>query len=339
MIPFPELGSFINEFIIVIFGGIVGAVFTYCVGWVRHKRMELRFPVSGEYISFFEDIHEGKTIVVPSESTVKQNGRSLKIVTNLKDGRSWSLDGSILEGGHISGVYSADAIYDDGVGSFYLRVEGDSLNGMWNGYDSVNKMINSGRYWFNKKLEADIRKSNADDINDILHTSGNSFGNGYIEGANIKNSDRDYSIVATVDDEFAGFSLGFMAGEGEFRELIRNHRGVLPDDVKFAVRNGNLGVVKTVVVRRKFRKRGVGMSLFKASEAELKKRGAECIVVPAWSREGVMDLAGVLRQEDYVEWFADEAYWKSDCDLGRFQCLVREGECVCSAVFYKKGRV
>ncbi|AJD53532.1 GNAT family N-acetyltransferase [Thalassospira xiamenensis] len=335
----PSISGILSELITGLLGGTVVAAATYGTKLFKRKQIEAKFPVSGEYISFFEDILDGEQIVVPSVATIKQKGSDIKITNEVSEGRSWTLEGTILQGGHISGVYSADAIYDEGVGSFYLRINPNTLDGMWNGYDHANKITNSGRYWFRRVLNCQIIPYDQEYLNDILHTSANAFGNGYFDRTAIANDTENYAVVALIDGEFAGYCFGKIEVANSVERITKLDTRVLPDDVRIANEDGNLGIIKTIAIRRKFRGHGIGTKLIQASENELKSRGAKCIIVPSWTVESKTPIKSLLIQNDYSEWLENRSYWKDECEAKKFECVAYDGKCKCSVTFYRKGRI
>lgn len=341
MIPYDWLPTLADMFTELLTGA-AGALFvvfgTIGTRYYKRYRLEKRFPISGPYIAFFEDIQDGKNIVVHSFAQVKQNGSSVSIVNQTSDDKSWTLDGTIFAGGHISGVYSADADYDEGVGSFYLKVSSKSLDGMWSGFDNVNRTTTAGRYWFRRILEINIHEAQQADINDILHTSGNAFGYGYVEPDQLSNDAYHYAIVAQVNDEFAGFCFGELLEANSVPDIIRQNVTILPDDVKIADQSGTLGLLKTLAVRRKFREHGVGTQLLHAAEKALLKRGSNCIIVPAWEVDNNTPIENLLLRSDYAQWLKHDHYWREQCDAKQFECVARSEECRCSVTFYRKGR-
>lgn len=337
---FPHLTDILQEVVTGAIGGSIVAAVALARTIYQQKKVEAQFPLAGKYISFYEDIIDGQTTVIRSVSNISQKGKTVKLSTvNDEDDRSWSLEGTILPGGHISGVYSADDIYDEGVGSFYLKITKNRLDGMWNGYDNDNKKTSGGRYWFKKMHDVTIKPYQRDYLNDILHTSANAFGYGYIEADNIKVDDKRFTVVAEVGGEFAGFCLGYIEEANNLPQLIRAELGVLPDDVALADRNGTLGIIKSVVIRKKFRGHGIGTAILQSAETELKNRDTECILVPAWKIGETTNMRNILLSNDYREWVESPDYWKTECDQEKFQCVGRSKDCRCSVVFYRKGRI
>ena len=337
----PQLQDIFREVLTGILGGSIVAGGAFLRNVYLRRKVEAKYPIAGDYISFYEDIADGEQIVVKSASRISQKGRAVTLTTtNNKDTRSWTLEGTISPGGHVSGVYSADDVYDDGVGSFYLKISKNNLDGMWNGYDNENKKTSGGRYWFKKLYDIQVSPFKTEHLNDILHTSVNAFGYGYLDADSIMNDEVRYAIVATVDDEFAGFCLGYVEREKNLAEITQQSHRIVPDDVRMADDRGSLGVIKSIVVRKKFRGHGVGTSLIKMAEEELIRRSADCILVPAWKMDDGTNIQDILLSLDYSEWFESKNYWRADCDAGKFECVARANDlCRCSVVFYRKGRI
>ena len=87
---------------------------------------------------------DGKVVHQCAYAKISQEGYAIKGVTNLGD-RCWTLDGTISPNGYIYGIYSAEHYADDGIGNFILHIQSaDRLEGIWSGYDSINKYIASG---------------------------------------------------------------------------------------------------------------------------------------------------------------------------------------------------
>lgn len=339
MIDIPiSLGDVINEVLAGTFGGTCVALFR--LFWKKYKevRFESKYKISGSYISFFDDIEHGRKLVSQSLSNIKQKGHKVNIITTLPSGRSWTLRGSMLYGGHVSGVYSADAPYDEGIGSFYLRINGTDLDGMWNGYDHVNKIITSGRYWFRKMLDVSISDAEQKDVNEIVSSAANSFGYGYINRNNIViGHDNHFSFIARNGGAFCGFCTSYILDANKIREMLGEYNSILPDDVRIADERGRLGVIKTISVRKKYQCRGIGFNLITHAEKNLRRNGADCIVVPAWRHSDTTRLESILKIKDYRFWFRDNSYWRDSCEKRQFQCVNFDGRCRCAVDFYRHG--
>lgn len=334
----PDASVLVREVLTGAIGGGVVAGGAFLLAYLKRKRVELRYPLGGEYASYYEDFENGEVVVVPSRSTIRQRGRSIKVVTEIDGGRSWTLDGTIISGGHVSGVYSADAAYDEGVGAFYLKIDKYALDGVWSGYDHINKITNSGRYWFRKLFNVRIRKYRRRDLTSVLHASSKAFGDGYIDTTQLVNDASQFCLVATYKGEFTGFCFGHIAPRGTIRELIRSNVALIPDDVKAANEHGTLGVIKSIAIREKFRGHGIGAKLIQAAERELGARNVEAILVPAWTRDGRTPIEPILVKAGYRHWLDVEGYWQDACESGEFACIALDGRCRCAVRFFRKAR-
>lgn len=184
----------------------------------------------------------------------------------MPNGRSWTLEGNIVGGGHIAGVYSADAGFDEGVGSFYLKITGENLEGLWSGYDSVNKTTSSGRYIFNKKTNAAIRDAKPADIPKMLALSTPLFGEGYVSDIrDYANNLRASLMVAEENASIIGFAMGKVFERSEGVKYI-GVKTCAPTDVKHSDVEGELGLIKTIGVEHGRQGHGVGELLFRAME-------------------------------------------------------------------------
>ena len=85
-----------------------------------------------------------------SDISEKQNlGEKIKGKTFLSDNRTWVIDGKLTTGGNLHGVYSAEDPMDQGIGTFFLKISPNKrMFGLWSEYDSVNSIVNSGKYSF-----------------------------------------------------------------------------------------------------------------------------------------------------------------------------------------------
>ena len=135
-----------------IFIGLLGAAIvsfiTYIYEFIKNKLVEKKFPLSGKYITNYEDIVDGKRVVTTALAELKQKGNKIKGKTWFKD-RTWVLNGTIMDTGNIYGVYYSESPWDRGIGEFFLSIDMDrKMFGLWSGYDSANDIITSGKYTF-----------------------------------------------------------------------------------------------------------------------------------------------------------------------------------------------
>jgi len=320
-----------------VIGGLIVAFLIWSFTWLKQQYESKKFPVWGEYITYFEDIESGQPVTATSISKLEQKGLRVFGKTTQTDGRTWNLNGNIVGPGHIAGVYSADADYDEGVGSFYLKVNGDNLEGMWSGYDHENKSTASGRYIFRKKASISILTARNEDITSILDFSSHLFGEGYVDDVrNLINDKKAVALVAVENGDIVGFILGKLCMRDEAKILV-NSLEKLPADLENSDKEGTLGIIKTLGVTSSRQGHGIGEALFSSAESRLKKLGAKTIIIPAWKNGNIVNIDGLLKHFSYNHFLSDSDYWKGNCENGKFRCPSKSGgKCVCSVEFYKK---
>jgi hypothetical protein len=206
-----------------VFTGICGALIVSAIALMasvsRDWVVQRRYPVAGQYVTYFEDLIDGQRHMQTAMSRIKQRGHRITGTTTLKNGRKWLLNGSIMGIGHISGIYSAEATDDEGVGSFYLRVNGHKLDGMWSGYDHVNKITTAGRYMFERLANIKIVPLEDRFVPAILAIADHEFGPNYISEADLRSDSKFKILVAIQNKKVVGFAVG---GTGSVSETLKN---------------------------------------------------------------------------------------------------------------------
>lgn len=126
-----------------------------------NKYLEWQYPVSGRYITRFEDEINGNEVTITAPAKLEQEGKKVTGSTKMSDdNREWYLEGDISSSGYINGIYHALDPHDRGVGNFFLYINHDkTMEGIWSGYDEVNDKISSGRYTFLPVFNATIYAS------------------------------------------------------------------------------------------------------------------------------------------------------------------------------------
>ena len=321
--------------------GVIGGIIVALIGWgltlAKQYYEKKKFPIAGEYLTYFEDIEDGQLVTITSVTHIKQKGSRIIGKNTLPDGRSWTIDGNIVGTGHVAGVYSADATYDDGVGSFYLKINGDNLDGMWSGYDNENKTTASGRYFFKKKAQVNISEALDSDIPSILNLSIPLFGEGYVKDVSdyIHNKD-GVALVAREKDKVVGYTLAKRCEKNDLDNVFGTDEKISVD-IKHADKEGSLGLIKTIGVSPQRQGHGIGELLFRETDSRLKAKGAKIVVVPGWDDNGKTNVEGLMKHFDYSPFMFDPEYWKERCEQEEFQCPNKKGaECVCGITFFKK---
>jgi len=324
-----------QEVLIGIVSALVVSFLAFSSAWIKNYYVRRKYPVAGTYVTHYEDEAEGKQFVVTAISRFKQSGRRLSGQTVLKNGRTWLLDGSIMGIGHIAGVYSAEATDDEGVGSYYLRINGMTLDGLWSGYDNVNKRILSGRYFFKRLLKTRIRALKSAEAPAALAIAEKVFGPNYLSGADLTGASGLRVFAAVLGGKLVAFAAIEKAA-GVSKKVSEETK--LPMDVQLAEKSKSLGIIRTIAVAEEFQGHGIGQQLFLAMERVLIRERKTLIAVPAWEDNTGVHLGGILSLNEYEPFLTCKQYWKNDCDNGTFVCRCRsaQGECICNLIWYKK---
>ncbi len=247
------------------------------------------------------------------------------------------MDGTISPNGYIYGIYSAEHYADDGIGNFILHIQSaDRLEGIWSGYDSINKYIASGGYTFMKTIRTDIETIRPNQIYRAVDIIDSELGKDYIRIDELSNllEDQSYTcLVSLVDDIPVGIAIGCVKNRNEALSYLRIQETDCPSYVKIA---DKIGVVKTIAVRKDYQGRGIGSKLVENLEKQL-TRDANVLSSVAWKHGETVNIANVLERHEYKMYKEIPDYWKEDSLREGFFCPVcKEPPCTCSAVIYFK---
>lgn len=302
---------------------------------IQDYRLQKRFPISGEYISKYEDEVEGKTEFVSAPATLRQRGNKIDGNTVMGD-REWLLHGELSSSGYIHGVYIAKDPVDRGIGNFFLRVTNDRrMEGLWSGYDSENGFITSGRYIFQPLTsKTTLRPARAIDALAILRIGDDQLGDGYVDEDLIRNLAENQSALCFVAEEHGrvvGFALGQLQSVEEATAVIK---APMPRHLSFA---GQVAVLKTVAVARHLHGRGIGSQLALNCLEEFQAHGIGVVYSVAWKSSAGVNIAGVLERLDFDVVAEVSNYWREESLEVGFKCpICGEPPCACSAVIYSK---
>jgi GNAT superfamily N-acetyltransferase len=328
------MSKLVQEVATGIAGVLIVSLLAFFASAIHNFYIRRKYPVGGKYVTRFEDTVDRQRLTQTSISRLKQRGRRLSGKTTQRSGRTWLLDGSIMGKGHISGVYSAEGLDDEGVGAFYLRIHGDVLDGLWSGYDHVNKTTTSGRYIFKRLVEVNILPLRNSNVAAVLAIAEKVFGPDYLSGADLSDASSREVFVALNNRQLVGFAAVEAGGVSTtLKEPIR-----VPRDVLHGEKSGTLGIIRTIAVAEYLQGHGIGEQLFLAMERDLKRRGKTLIAVPAWEDNNGIHLNGIISGNGYERFLTCKQYWKDACDSGVFSCRGRDPRngCLCNLIWYKK---
>src|SRR5262249_7773669 len=125
--------------------------------WFNNRRVERLYPLSGKYLSEYDDEKDGRAAKVTAPVELRQQGAKVR-GTTWQGSRAWRLDGEITADGYLHGRYEPDNKRDKGFGFFVLKVDRDcNMDGLWCGRDAKLDKFLSGTYSFRRQPNLSIR--------------------------------------------------------------------------------------------------------------------------------------------------------------------------------------
>lgn len=327
-----------------IFIGLLGGAIVSLIGYAKKKfsnmRLEKRFPISGMFITKFQDETDGEMVSSTAPAELKQKGNKIYGTTRMPDdSRTWILEGEISTDGHIHGIYFAEDPIDKGIGNFFLKVDNKRhMIGLWSGFDSANNKINSGRYEFKPVLnDIIIKKLTKDYIPHILDISDKQLGKDYLTHdilEKIADDSQDYFCEVAIDihNKIIGFYLGYIIQPSQIEEVLKISQEKIPRALKYA---NKIGVLKTIAIDDRYQGYGIGTKLTENSIQSFRKANAQMVCSVAWKSKKGINIGGILSNLQFKCITELPEYWKEDSIEKGYECPVcGQPPCVCSAVIY-----
>lgn len=298
--------------------------------------------LSGDYITHYADRAGGKTIMRSAPATIYQEGLDIRGETTLL-GRTWILKGKIDDDDwFVDGKYYAKSRFDKGRGYFFLKInpigdlDGGDLDGYWIGYDSDNKIINEGCYWFKRTPEIQIQSITESYYQNVLDLSSRCLGKGYLPVIPHIETNKSVFLVAISSKKFIGFAYAKMIEKNELNDILKNQQIRIPPDIKRANETGTLGFLNTVCVEPDYKGRGVATILVKECLKNLVTLGAKTLICIAWKSSAGVHIGGVIRKLGFRKWITLDKFWAEESKSLNYSCPVcGDPPCDCSAVICK----
>lgn len=323
--------SLLEELIIAAFGGVFVLIATKTISKFKKLKLEKKYPISGKYLSSYEDELDGKKVVIKAPVVLSQNGHRIKGITEF-EGRTWILSGELSSYGYIHGIYHAESVHDRGIGNFFLEfmIDGD-MRGLWSGYDSVNKIIQSGKYSFTKIPEILITKIKTNQIPNVISIAEKQLGEAYISIDDLKNED-NIAIVASVDGKIVGFCVGKV-------ELITDIYKRIPQLAEKKLQQfeviKSVGLIASMATDPDFTGRGIGDKLLGDCIEKLKNSGSKTLLMNGWKSENGIHIGSLAKKYGFKEILEIKNFWYEDSKIHRYKCpSCGEPPCKCGAVIF-----
>lgn len=325
--------AFFAESAVVVSGALLHHGYQRVSKYRADKAFERRHPLSGDYLSKYEDEVDGKPTILKAPAKLVQKGRHVEGTTWF-DNRTWILDGVITEDGYYLGRYYAENKYDHGLGNFFLKIDAnDELHGMWSGYDSVNKRINCEHYTFVKMRDVSIIQATKEFLPRLLSIAEHELGDSYIQPESLlpKNG-------VTFLGQVNGDPVGYAACHIEPSEnYIRGHAKIAQERIHALKAAKDIGVVTTVAVDSRFQGFGIGTKLLSESLNWLREHGVHLVAMVGWKSDSGVHIGGVAKSLGFESQFEIPEYWSEDSVSHGYKCPVcGDPPCHCTAVFFLK---
>lgn len=242
------------------------------------------------------------------------------------------IEGEVSDSGYIYGIYYAESVHDKGVGNFFLEFTNDGdLEGLWSGYDSINKKIVSGKYLFKKKPTIIVSKVQEKNLPTILHIADKQLGKDYIN-ANDFIEDDFLKFQASINDKIVGF---ITSKELTIEEVYKKIPTLKDKKLNQFNVVSKLSYIGSIATDPKYEGLGVASALFEYMLNELNKKDY-IILMTGWKSKNGININGIAKKFGFDEILEIKDFWKEDSIENNYDCPVCSNPCLCSAVIYVK---
>lgn len=330
--------TWINVFYVIV-GGLT-AIVTLCAkkAYIDMK-LERKFPVSGRYLTRFQD-SKYQNIVITSSAELKQSGKRIYGTTNMpEDSRKWILEGQLSEEGHIHGIYYAEDPIDKRTGAFFLKIHSKKhMTGLRSSLDAEGLEVTSGMYEFKPVCNnVVIKKLAKSHIPHIISIADNLLGKDHLTQEvldKISNGSPDYYCEVAIDSQnkVVGFYIGYITHAKNIEDKMKITQDEIPRSIKYA---NKIGVIKTVVVEEKSQGYGIGTKLVESCMKELRKAGVQMVCSIAEKYRNPSNMDGIFKNLGFNIIAEVPEYWSEESIDKGYKCpICKEPPCECTAVIY-----
>lgn len=339
--------GFLENVALDIFVSLIGAALLWVVtrllqAW-RNYCINKEFPVAGTYMTVYED-HDGeKEVKIKAIAKIFQKGKEISGETRALDSdRVWTLSGNLSSAGRIVGSYEAKDPHDNGLGSFFLEFEGDGyLEGIWAGFDSINKRAEAGRYTFRKVPSMNIDMLKKSNLDSALSVLGNALGELYIgreelSTYTIENNDFSrFGVVVYNDGILVGAATADLFVEGtDFLKTVPVDMQEQVSSLMQGIKFSKVLLIHSVAVDELYRQRGNATKMIRNLIATGVERGATFAVAVGWTDKDGCHIGGTLSALGFTQKAVLDKYWHEDSKAKNYMCPTCGHPCYCKATIY-----
>jgi GNAT superfamily N-acetyltransferase len=326
----------------------IGSAITFFISRARRaltdRRLKREYPVAGRFYTRYED-SEGQTRLWRKAIVdLHQRGRSVTgTVRNLDDGRSWQLDAAISTAGFISGTYLAGNPHDRGYGSLFLAIEGQNadMDGLWAGYDSVNRSVTGGQWLFKRCPPVTIAPATDEAAAEVVALLGEALGDLYIDREHVVELIRDPKgacfVARDEEGELVGAATGSVLSPDDLKTKLPAGQDDLLKGALSSVRyHAKIGLLESIAVRPKFRGRGAGTGLVEAVTDWFAAVNATTALTFGWKTKAGCHIGGALASSGFSEVVEVADFWTADSITNGYSCPEDGNPCHCGAVIFSR---
>lgn len=328
--------------------GCIGAALTYllrlAIRLTRERLDQDLFPVSGTFVTEFEDLEDGLPVLRRATTVLRQKGTEVfGLTTELGSGRSWHLKGSVERGGFLHGAYTADDPHDAGRGTFFFSIgtEEGELDGLWAGYDSRISGIAGGRYRLRRRPDLELRKATPDDAAAIVALLGGALGERYVRLEQIRALLADENrgaagVAVSQSGELVGAVTSSWLRPSELRDHLPAGQEGLVEELDFLEYHARAGHIEAVAVAPAYRGRGLATQLVERAVGTLEDGGATAVISFGWEAEGQCAIAGILQSQGFGLARRVENFWGRDNQEEDYDCPSCGDRCRCAGLVFSR---
>ncbi len=305
---------------------------------VYDVKVRKSFKISGEYMSFYEDIEDGRVVVRKAPVVLKSCFGRITGKTWFGGSQAWKIQAKMYNKKRVVGTYFAKSNIDDGLGNFFLNVvDANTLEGFWSGYDNVNNTITTGKYIFRRRYKGySIRKATVADFASVIKIADIQLGEDYLTKERLeKTLDKNLSddILVAVENATDNIIAFCLYKHISHEDAIRICQGYKLRNMMFA---DSIGYVATVATKEEFKHLGIATALVDKCLKEMKEEGIKCFISTAWKHAGITNIASVLESHGFVKEIEMPKYWYESSLREGYSCPRCGNPCTCSCVLYTK---
>ena len=265
---------------------------------LEEKKLEKKYPISGDYITIFEDMKEnGERIIDKAFVSLKQKGRSINGDEIHSGGKIWRLEGNMSnKDGYIYGQYTSPDIHDKTTGNFFLEIFHDNninthdMNGIWSGYDpNAKKNIDSGSYKFRAIIKFKIETVTEKYLLPISSILSNRNNISSLDTLYDKNS---LSLVAIYNKKIISYLCSINIQKNEIDNNVLN----IEDYQQLKYINDEISIITSISTLREYENRGVASQLVQKYIKEVNNKN---IIVIINTNDEKNELVNILKRNSF----------------------------------------